>query len=453
MGRISDEKDQPFLLWMGHHPVVVCIHPDDIRAVSNTFIEKHNFYSFGRIWLGNGLVTAPMDIWKRNIKKLGGTFTAGTVGRFQGVFNARAQQLTAILRGKVGSQLFDIYDDISYVTLEAVCQTAFGISGITQSIVSEEYHQAFHQAVQLLVDRGLNPLLYPETVYKLSPARRQMEKCVTVLHNVSETIIHKRKAEMKEIIKQKHMEEKENESSGVKFKSYLDLLLEMSINDPNFTTEQIQAEVDTIIVGGQETIARSMFFILILIGSSKQVQDKLYAEFKEIFGDSLRPVETEDLARMPYCEAVILEALRLYPPFPIIVRYADRDLQLRSCLVPAGAGCAVNIYGAGRSVRIWGPDAHHFRPERWLPTTSPDSPAPDTRAFYAFSTGRRPCIGKQYAMAFSKTILAFCVREFYFTSEVDKLRVKMDLALKPSSGHLLQVYPRKTSGPVANQHL
>lgn len=49
---------------------------------------------------------------------------------------------------------------------------------------------------------------------------------------------------------------------------------------------------------------------------------------KEIFGDTKRTVELEDLAKMKYSEAVLCETLRMFPPIPIVGRLADHDLQL-----------------------------------------------------------------------------------------------------------------------------
>lgn len=55
-------------------------------------------------------------------------------------------------------------------------------------------------------------------------------------------------------------------------------------------------------------------------------------------------------------------------------------------------------------------------------------------------------VGKRYAMAICKTILAYCIRELEFTSEADqKLKLKLDCTLRPASGHLVQVHLREPS--------
>lgn len=45
-------------------------------------------------------------------------------------------------------------------------------------------------------------------------------------------------------------------------------------------------------------------------------------------------------------------------------------------------------------------------------------------------------------MAILKTVLAQCVRELEFISEADNMELKVDIALRPTSGHLIQVQRR-----------
>lgn len=66
--------------------------------------------------------------------------------------------------------------------------------------------------------------------------------------------------------------------AGVKFRSVLDILLDINESDPLFTERQIKSEVDTIILGGQETVASTVFYALLMIGARPTVQNKLYEE-------------------------------------------------------------------------------------------------------------------------------------------------------------------------------
>ncbi|KAL0821454.1 hypothetical protein ABMA28_004925 [Loxostege sticticalis] len=435
----ADEKNLPFLLWVGPCPVLMFNGGEDVKAVTNAFIEKPYYYRFGRPWLGNGLVTGPGSIWKHNIKNLSGSFNSSVVDGYQAVFNAQAQKLVENMKKEVGAEPFDaMHKYLAYTTLETVCQTALGVPQISDSIVTTEYYEAFNTAVLLLIKRGLNLLQHFDWVYQLTPSYRQLMKCIGIIHNVSETVINRRKLEWEEK-KKSGAKDKELDPSETRFKSFLDILLEVSERDESMTLDQLKAEVDTIIVGGQETVATTLFYCLLMIGCNNDVQNKLYEEFKGIFGDSKRPVQKEDLTQMKYCEAVIQETLRLYPPVPAVMRYADKDLKLNSCIVPKDTACGINAWGGGRSRRCWGPDVLQYRPERWL-----DSDLNHTHATYllAFSYGRRSCIGKKYAMSFLKTALAYCVREFHITSEAEKLKLRVDLALRPVSGHLIRVHLR-----------
>ncbi|XP_026741644.1 cytochrome P450 4c21-like [Trichoplusia ni] len=438
VAEICDTNNSPCIAWLGLYPIFITHDPEDVKVITNSCVEKPFLYNFGRVWLGHGLVTAPAAVWKHNIKKLSGTFTSSVVDGYLGVFNAQAEKLVAGLKTEVGKEPFDIINKyLAYTTLEAICQTALGVSKISESIVTSEYYEAFNRCLELLTARGLNVFLYPDVIYRLTPAHREIKRCVAIIHNVSETVMKKRKLEREEK-KKRNKTKNENNGEEPRFKAFLDILMELSELDPSLTEQQIKSEVDTIIVGGQETVASTILFTLLMIGCKPGIQNKMYDEMRRIFGDSKRPVRKEDLSEMKYCEAVIYETLRLYPPVPGVMRYSDRDLQLKSCKIPKGTVCGISGWGAGRSTRTWGPDAALYRPERWLSDTPPGNPA----GFLAFSYGRRACIGKKYAMAILKTILAHCLRELEFVSQADNMQMKIDIALRPISGHLIQVRQR-----------
>jgi cytochrome P450 len=50
-------------------------------------------------------------------------------------------------------------------------------------------------------------------------------------------------------------------------------------------------------------------------------------ELDLVFGDSDRPVTSQDLTQLKYLECCIKETLRLYPPLPVIARRLTEDVQ------------------------------------------------------------------------------------------------------------------------------
>lgn len=79
---------------------------------------------------------------------------------------------------------------------------------------------------------------------------------------------------------------------------------------------------------GHDTTAAGSSFVLCLLGVHQKIQARVYNELYDIFGDSDRPATFEDTLQMKYLERVIFEALRMYPPVPIIARKLKRDVKI-----------------------------------------------------------------------------------------------------------------------------
>lgn len=58
------------------------------------------------------------------------------------------------------------------------------------------------------------------------------------------------------------------------------------------------------------------------------IQERVYEELTDIFGNSDRPCTFADTLQMKYLERVLMETLRLYPPVPFIARKLNEDVKL-----------------------------------------------------------------------------------------------------------------------------
>ncbi len=134
---------------------------------------------------------------------------------------------------------------------------------------------------------------------------------------------------------------------------------------------------------------------------------------REIAGD------TSGRRVLPYLRAAVLEALRLWPTTPMILRQTTRPVQWENGLMPAK--CSVLVYAPyfhrdERSLR----SAHNFSPERWL--TEEDDGWP----LVPFSDGPVVCPGKQLVLLLTSAALAALVQGH-------DVRVEEGQALDPSA--------------------
>eukprot|EP00932_Pfiesteria_piscicida_P017153 SRR837773.4046.p1 GENE.SRR837773.4046~~SRR837773.4046.p1 ORF type:complete len:151 (-),score=15.52 SRR837773.4046:45-497(-) len=126
---------------------------------------------------------------------------------------------------------------------------------------------------------------------------------------------------------------------------------------------------------------------------------------------------------MRYIEAVLNEALRLYPSLPINVKTAvNDDVWPDGTRVRRGNVCLFNMYAMARDTDIWGEDAAEFKPERWLDLES----SVDSYKYPVFNGGPRECLGKRAAQVEMKTCLAVLLPRVSFRLAVPKEQVVPD---------------------------
>ncbi|XP_032665498.1 uncharacterized protein LOC116841546 [Odontomachus brunneus] len=173
------------------------------------------------------------------------------------------------------------------------------------------------------------------------------------------------------------------------------------------TIEEMTAQAFVFFLGGFETTSTAMSFIAQEIAANPDVQGKLRQEIDDALKNSNGEVSYETINHLEYLEAVINEALRMYPPIAILERVSIRDYELpptlpgeKPFIVKKGIPLWAPIYSIQHDEKYYD-DPEKFRPERFLGNNAYyNSP------YYApFGLGPRMCIANRFAMLEIKVLL------------------------------------------------
>lgn len=214
----------------------------------------------------------------------------------------------------------------------------------------------------------------------------------------------------------------------------------MTTADPEtgarFTTEEMVDQVAIFFLAGHETSASALAWALYLLARYPEWQDRLAEEA----GAAL--VKGPDFAvmgKLRLARDIFREALRLYPPVPMMVRETSQAECFRDRHLPKGAQIVISPWHLHRHERLWhNPDG--FDPARWA---TENGRACLREAFIPFSTGTRVCTGAGFAMVEGPLLLAMLARAYRFTIITDREPVPVAyLTVRAKDGIWLRVAQR-----------
>jgi cytochrome P450 len=223
----------------------------------------------------------------------------------------------------------------------------------------------------------------------------------------------------------------------------------MTTRDPDtgqtFSTEEMVDQVAIFFLAGHETSASALAWALWLVAANRGVQDRLNVEVDNL---DMSEITFSDLSKLRFTRDVFREALRLYPPVPMMVRETTRAEQFRDRTLPKAAQVVISPWHLHRQSRIW-PDPDAFDPDRWQ---RPDQAQPQREAYIPFSAGRRVCTGAGFAMAEGVLLLAMLLKSFRFEIVPDRIPVpEAHLTVRARDGIWLTVTPRHAPARSRNQ--
>lgn len=182
----------------------------------------------------------------------------------------------------------------------------------------------------------------------------------------------------------------------------------MTTQDPvtgaPFGTGEMVDQVAIFFLAGHETSASALAWALYLLATHPEAQDRVAAE-----AASLAPV-FGTVGGLRFTRDVFREALRLYPPVPMMVRENRVAEDFRGRNVRPGAQVVISPWHLHRHERIWD-NSDGFDPDRWATEAGRQS---SRDGYLPFSSGARVCPGAGFAMLEGTLLLAHLLRAFRF---------------------------------------
>ena len=211
----------------------------------------------------------------------------------------------------------------------------------------------------------------------------------------------------------------------------------MTTTDPvtgqGFETEEMVDQVAIFFLAGHETSASALAWTLYLMALYPEWQEQLAEE-----AQTLRP-DFAAVSKLRLSRDVFREALRLYPPVPMMVREASCPEGFRDRAVPKGSQLVLSPWHLHRHERLWdNPDG--FDPTRWQTENGRQC---QREAYIPFSAGPRVCTGAGFAMVEGPLLLSMLLRAFRFERVVGRDPVPVaHLTVRAQEGIWLKISRR-----------
>ncbi|HKN30887.1 MAG TPA: cytochrome P450 [Roseiarcus sp.] len=357
--------------------------PEGVRHVltanAGNYRRPYSVTRVARPLVGSGLFLAEGADWRRQRRLLAPTFTPATIGLLLPHFRDAGLHLLRSIEKSSQANLSKAFQDTA---LEAVLRALFSLPE------SGDREKLCHMAREYIEGPGRPTLIdgfsNSEDTFAFANARRA--RFQKHWRAAIDQIISRRKAS----------------PTPAAHRDLLDLLL--SVRDAEtgeaLSDAEIRDQCATMFFAGSETTARLMFWASYLLAMDPEEQTSVRKEIAAFRPERIDGLD--DIQNWRRLRNVLLEALRLYPPLPQILRNANGPDDICGEKIGADTRVWISSWLMHRHRRFWDrPTA--FLPDRFAGKTAPWTQTP---AFIPFGAGPRICIGLSFALSEAAMVMA-----------------------------------------------
>jgi len=374
----------------GVKEAVVTINPVVIQHVLKTNSENYHKSHIQKKrmghFLGKGLLTTEGEAWRTQRRLIQTGFERKQLEVLSTIMQ---ESLTDSLRNFDKQALqgpVDIYPLMMKITFAMVARSLFGARLKEEDI--DLISTAISTVQEFMVRQTIQPYLNPW--FAVSGELRKHWDLRSRAFDVLREYLQRRR----------------KEAPG---HDLLQILMDARYTDgQGMPDELILSESMQLLVAGHETSSNALSWLLYLLSSRPDCVNKVRQEFDSVLGE--KPLSYTDVPKFEFTTQVILEALRLYPPFWMVDRMALADDRAGDVDIPKGSTVVVFIHGVHHSPRYW-ENPENFDHERF---SKANEKLHTPFAHLPFGAGPRGCIGGNYAMLQMLMILSVLLRKYDF---------------------------------------
>lgn len=184
-------------------------------------------------------------------------------------------------------------------------------------------------------------------------------------------------------------------------------------DDPEsgFTDGELVENAVLSVIGGEDTTANSIAWMIHLLAQNPAAAAALTAEVDGVLGEGTLIREWEQMKQFTYLEAAHSETQRLRAVAPYIGLTSNADCVVADTFIPKNTAVIVATAGEGLDETRF-PDNERFQPERWVLDGRPEREHDPSRKLYPFGSGPRLCPGRFLALTEIKMVVSMIMRNF-----------------------------------------
>lgn len=365
-------------------------NPESIQHVmqmNNQNYTKGDRINIAKPLVGNGLFSSEGEFWRRQRRMMQPAFHRKQIDNLAEEMVTTIEEMLLKWEPVADSgEIINIQNEMMGLTMDVVTRTLF-TSSLSASEIAELGVQITF-LLDMITERSQAIFQIGEKIP--SAKNRRFDEGVATIDKIIYRLIDERR----------QSQEKQDD--------LLTMLLEARDNETGegMDDKQLRDELVTIFLAGHETTAIALSWSLALLSLHPTVRRKLQAEVDRVLKG--RIPDASNYSDLPYTNAVVSEAMRLYPPLPMTIRQALADDVLEGYAIRANSGVFINIYSAHHNPDVW-ENPEGFDPERFLPDQVKEIPR---FAYLPFGGGPRQCIGNNFALMEAVLALSMITQRF-----------------------------------------